>query len=95
MRQDNTRLQSENAQLHVAVIKNQESQAQGDKDSYQQVKRLEDRIAELQFWRATALDKIQSTEKENLALKGKVDELVRLTDQLTAGWSLPVVSCMG
>ena len=50
-----------------------------------QVKAREDKIAELSFWKHTALEKLQAAERENLQLRKKVDELLRLTDQLSGG----------
>lgn len=85
LKQDSTKLQSENAELHVLLIKANESRNKDDKDAYQHHKRLEDRVAELSYWKSTATERMQAAERENLALRAKVDELLKLTDQLTSG----------
>ncbi|GFH18295.1 BLD10 protein, partial [Haematococcus lacustris] len=85
LRQDVARLQSNNSSLLVQLKQAKEQNEHSDKGNYQTVKSLEDRIAELTFWQQSALSRLESSEKDNDALKAKVVELVKLTDQLTAG----------
>ncbi|KAJ9515516.1 hypothetical protein QJQ45_021666, partial [Haematococcus lacustris] len=85
LRQDVARLQSNNSSLLVQLKQAKEQNEHSDKGNYQTVKSLEDRIAELTFWQQSALSRLESSEKDNYALKAKVVELVKLTDQLTAG----------
>jgi hypothetical protein len=85
LKADSVKLSSENSQLHLLLIKAQEGGSRHDKESYQQIKKLEERIAELTYWKQTAMDRIQAAERENSGLRAKVSELVKLTDQLTAG----------
>lgn len=84
------RQQAESRQLHISLIKEAEKFDRAEKQHYQQVKKLEDRIAELTYWKQSASEKQQATERENASLRRKIDSLVKLTDKLTAGedeWS--------
>lgn len=85
-------LQAEQAQLHGLLVKANEHSGRVETEAYQQAKRLEDRIAELAFWKQAAAEKLAAGERENLALKAKVAELVKLTDQLAAGAVEPQVA---
>jgi hypothetical protein len=78
-------MQAEHAQLHALLVKANEHSARTETDSYQTAKKLEGRIAELSFWKQAASEKMQVREKENLSLKAKVAELIKLMDQLSAG----------
>jgi hypothetical protein len=85
VKQDTARQQAENSQLHIRLIQEAEQHDRQEKAHYQQVKRLEDKIAELSYWKQSATEKLQLSERENVSLRRKVDGLVKLTDQLTAG----------
>ncbi len=89
LKKDSATLQADNSQLHVMLIKAREENSATGKDSYQTTKKLEDRIAELSFWKQGALAQLQAAEKENAALKTKLQELVSKTDQLTSGQHQP------
>lgn len=88
--QEVARQQAESRQLHISLIQEAEKFDRAEKQHYQQVKKLEDRIAELTYWKQSASEKQQATERENASLRRKIDSLVKLTDKLTAGkctWS--------
>lgn len=83
--QEVARQQAENRQLHISLIQEAEKFDRAEKQHYQQVKKLEDKIAELSYWKQAASEKQQATERENASLRRKIDSLVKLTDKLTAG----------
>lgn len=85
VRQDTSRQQSENSQLHVKLIQEAEKYDRQEKNHYQQVKKLEDKIAELSYWKHTATEKLLAAERENSGLRKKIDGLVKLNDKLTSG----------
>lgn len=91
-RQELAKLQSENSILHQQLILAKENSKSADSAVYQETKRLEDKVAELTFWKQAAADKQRSLEKENAQLRNKVQELVSMTDQLSAGISRYVSS---
>jgi len=78
-------LQAEQSQLHALLVAANERSTRLETDAYQQAKRLEDRIAELTFWKQAASEKLQAGEREHQGLKSRVAELVKLTDRLAAG----------
>lgn len=78
-------LQMENSQLHIRLIQEAEAHDRQLKQQYQDVKRLEGRIAELSFWKQTAQDKLAASERGNYALQLQLDDLVRLNDRLASG----------
>ncbi|KAG1668637.1 hypothetical protein FOA52_002490 [Chlamydomonas sp. UWO 241] len=84
--------QAENNQLHMGMIRESEAHDRWQKQHYQTVKRLEDRVAELSYWKAAAGDKMAAVEREDAALRRKVDELVRLNDRLTGGQMDPAAA---
>eukprot|EP00955_Chlamydomonas_euryale_P108639 365863-Chlamydomonas_euryale.AAC.4 len=73
------------SQLHARLIREAEVHDQWQKQHYQDAKRLEDRIAELSFWKSTAGEKLTAAERTNAGLRSKVDELLRLNDRLSSG----------
>jgi hypothetical protein len=83
--QDAARQQAENSQLHLSLIQEAERADKQQKQHYQQVKKLEDTVAELRYWKQAASDKIQAAERENTSLRRKMDGLVKLNDQLVSG----------
>lgn len=85
VRQDSVRQQSESSQLHLLLIQQAEKQERQDKEHYQVVKRLEDRISELSYWKHQAGEKLQAADRENASLRRRCDELLQLTDRLTKG----------
>lgn len=87
VRQDSTRLQSENSQLHVLVLQHTERHERQAREHYQECKRLQDAIAELSYWKHQAAEKMQAAERESSGLRKRCDELVKLTDRLTTGTS--------
>ena len=88
VRQDTTRLQAENSQLHIRLIQEAEKYDRQEKIQYQLVKKLEDRIAELSYWKQSAAEKLMAADRENAGLRKKMDGLVNLNDRLTSGVSL-------
>ncbi len=95
VRQDSTRLQSENSQLHVLVLQHTERHERQAREHYQECKRLQDAIAELSYWKHQAAEKMQAAERENSGLRKRCDELVKLTDRLTTGTPLVPLSVLG
>ncbi len=85
VRQDSVRLQSENSQLHLVLIQQAEKQERQDKEHYQALKRLEDKVSELSYWKHQAGEKLQAADRENASLKKRCQELLQLTDRLTKG----------
>jgi hypothetical protein len=82
---DSARQQAENRQLHISIIQEAEKFDRQEKQHYQHVKKLEDKIAELSYWKQSASDKLLASEKENASLRRKIDSLIKLTDKLTSG----------
>ncbi len=95
LRQDAGRLQSDNSQLHVQLIQAKEQQAASGKDTYQEAKRLEGRIAELAFWKQQAQQQLQQADRDNAALRQRVAELVAMADQLASGTRRPSATVAG
>lgn len=85
LKHDSSKLVAENSELRSQIIRANEGLQQHDKDAYQATKKLEDRIAELTYWKQTAADKMQAAERENSALLSKIAGLVALTDQMSSG----------
>lgn len=85
VRQDSVRLQSENSQLHVLVMQHAERHEREAREHYTAVKRLEDTIAELSYWKHAAAEKLASADKENAGLRKRCQELAKLTDRLASG----------
>ncbi|GAX72996.1 hypothetical protein CEUSTIGMA_g448.t1 [Chlamydomonas eustigma] len=85
VRYDVNKQQVENTQLHLRLIKEAEHRDQQEKAHYQQIKRLENTIAELSFWKKTSVDKITESQRENDMLRQKIESLIALNDKLTAG----------
>jgi hypothetical protein len=50
-----------------------------------QVKRFEDRIAELSYWKQSATERLRHSERENDMLRRKIEGLVKLNDKLSSG----------
>ena len=93
VRQDTVRLQAENSQLHIRLIQEAEKYDRQEKSHYQQVKKLEDRIAELSYWKQSASEKLMAADRENSGLRRKIDGLVKLNDKLTSGRSPLTTHC--
>uniref|UniRef100_A0A7S0UMS0 Uncharacterized protein n=1 Tax=Polytomella parva TaxID=51329 RepID=A0A7S0UMS0_9CHLO len=91
MRNECARLQTENSQLQVSLIKESEQAASVRKESYQAAKRLEDRVAELMYWREQALDRLRTADREVADLKRKLSESINTMDRLTKGIVDPVI----
>lgn len=87
VRQETARLQAENSQLHIRLIQEAEKFDRQEKSHYQQIKKLEDRIAELSYWKQSASEKLMAADKEASGLRRKIDGLVKLNDKLTSGGS--------
>lgn len=75
----------ENSQLHIQLIQEAERFERQERQHYQEKKRLEDKIAELSFWKQSATEKLQSAASESSDLKAKIEELIKINDKLTSG----------
>ena len=89
VKQDTTRQQAENSQLHIRLIQEAERYDRQEKSHYQVVKKLEDKVAELSYWKQTATEKLLAAERENSSLRKKMDGLIKLNDKLTSGGAEP------
>ena len=87
VRQDTVRQQAENSQLHIRLIQEAEKYDRQEKSHYQQTKKLEDKIAELTYWKQSASEKLVAAERESSSLRRKMEALVKLTDKLSSGHS--------
>ncbi|KAK3289417.1 hypothetical protein CYMTET_3154 [Cymbomonas tetramitiformis] len=74
--QDNARLLKENNALHLQLIKDAEGGDSKERRSSLTVKKLEDEIAELKFWKKQAIDRYLSLETSHDDLKKRLEELV-------------------
>ena len=82
---DAGRVIAENSQLHVQLIQQAEQYDTREKDHYKHVKRLEDREAELSYWKHQAIDRFQKVDKENAELRKRVEQLLRLAEKRSQG----------
>ena len=84
-KKDSERLLHENNQLHVQLIKQAEAFDEDRRGHYLQMKRLEDQIAELAFWKAQHVDRYTKLEQENSGLRERIHEILRTGDKVAAG----------
>eukprot|EP00798_Chlamydomonas_sp_ICE-L_P012231 gene12231-15369_t len=92
VQQDASKLQGENSKLHMLLISGAEKFDHAEKEHYQHVKRLEDRISELSFWKQSASEKMATLERENAQLKKKVGELTQMSEQVASGAADPFIA---
>ena len=85
LKQDQAKQALENSQLHIQLIQEAERFERQERQHYQEKKRLEDKIAELSFWKQSATEKLQASAHESSDLRLKIDELIKINDKLTAG----------
>jgi hypothetical protein len=76
---------AENSQLHVQLVQQAEQYDTREKDHYKHVKRLEDREAELSYWKHQAIDRFQKVERENSELKKRLEQLLKLAEKRSQG----------
>jgi hypothetical protein len=85
LRAESGRLAAENSELHLQLIREAERFDRAEKDHYQTVKRLEDRLAELSYWKHQAASRMQALERDNAALRARGEELLSLADRVSKG----------
>lgn len=85
VKQESSRLTNENNQLHAQLMAEADRLEEVQKSSYQQVKRLEDQIADLAFWKSQAVSRYEGLEKEHAAVKKRVAELVAIGEKRSKG----------
>lgn len=76
LKHENASLAADNNQLHLQVIKETEHSDARERQHYLQLKAMEDRIAELAFWKHRTLEGFQALEKDNEGLKKRLQELL-------------------
>jgi hypothetical protein len=64
---------------------NAEATSARERENYQQVKRLEDSIAELQYMKQKTMERYLSLERENEGLKEKLDALLDTASRRGSG----------
>lgn len=69
LRQENGRLLKENNELHLARMKDAEAGRAKERSSWLAQKKMEDELAELQFWKTQAAGRFESLEKEKDGLQ--------------------------
>lgn len=84
-KQDLARLQNDNAQLHAQLVAAAEKQAKLQQEHYQNVKKMEDQVAQLSFWKQTAAQRYSELEGESDRLKARVAELLRAQEGRPSG----------
>lgn len=85
VKQDCGRVTAENNNLHVQLIEEAEKYEQLQKDSYQKIKKLEDKLAELSYWQQQAIGRYDVLEKDNAALRKRVAELLKMGEKRSKG----------
>lgn len=81
VKQDAGRLSTENCQLHEQLIHEAERYEQLQRESYQRTKSLEDRVAELSYWKQQAISRYDGLDKDNQALRKRVAELIKMGEK--------------
>lgn len=77
-KRDAAKVVQENNSLHVQIIKEAEKLDKVQTQHYQRVKALEAEISELSFWKHSALTRMHGFESEAVAVKDKLQDLMRL-----------------
>ena len=85
LQQECTRLQRDNNELHLQIIRDAETHDKLQKEQYLQYKSTEDRLAELTFWKRQAVLRFLDYEKENDMLKKKLIDMERLAVKRNKG----------
>jgi hypothetical protein len=85
VKQDCSRLSNESNQLHAQLIREADRYEQLQKDNYKKVKKLEDEVAELTYWKSQAIHRYDGLEKDNSALRSKVAELIKQGEKRSKG----------
>ena len=73
---DTERLATENNQLHLRLIREAEQHRAHEREHLKKQKSLEDAVAELTFRKSSSTAKHAELERENAALKGRLQELL-------------------
>ena len=73
---DTEHLATENNQLHLRLIREAEEHRAHEREHLKKQKSLEDAVAELTFWKSSIAAKHAELERENAALKGRLQELL-------------------
>jgi hypothetical protein len=94
VRSDAGRLARENAALHEQLLRDAERHDAAARASYAATKRLEDRVAELSYWRTQALARYDGLERDNAALRRRVAELIRAGERRTRSGERAVAALM-
>ncbi len=69
LKRENGRLANECNQLHQQLIQEGDQQDRLSRERYQETKRLEAELSELNFWKQQTLDRVLGLERENQGLK--------------------------
>lgn len=76
LKKDAARITSENNNLHIELIQANEKIELLEREHYRQVKKLEDQIEELAYWKAQTVDQVRDLENANNGLKLKLQGIL-------------------
>ena len=88
---DSERLAAENNHLHLRIIQETEKHKAQDREHLTRLRKLEDTVAELNFYKSSSAERHAALEKENAGLRAKTQELLHDLDayQQIEGRSYP------
>lgn len=94
LRKDASRITAENNKLHIELIQANEKIELLERDHYHQLKKLEDQIEELAYWKSQTVDKVRNLENTNDGLKLKLQTML-ITGERCGFISKFFVCCYG
>ncbi|GMH37469.1 hypothetical protein BSKO_05342 [Bryopsis sp. KO-2023] len=85
LKKDSGRLVAENNDLHLELIRATEKFETREREHYQEIKKLENQITELAYWKAQTVEGFRAKESENSRLKEKLKDVLNLGASLKKG----------
>jgi len=93
VKQDAGRLSTENNQLHEQLILEAERYEQLQRESYQRTKSLEDKVAELSYWKQQAISRYDGLDRDNQALRKRIAELIKMGEKRSKAGACGSICC--